>query len=736
MSTRIYQGHLPVKDLNMKQKALTLLKERFGYAGFKPLQEEIISSVLEKKDTVVIMPTGGGKSVCYQIPALIFEGITVIVSPLISLMKDQIDQLSHLGIPATMLNSSLDSAEYNKNMSLLRGNNIKLLYCAPETLMKSNIIDALTAVNVDCIAVDEAHCISDWGHDFRPEYRQIVKLRAKLPSAACIALTATATPRVQDDIRANLKMKNPSTFIASFNRENLFFQVKPKQNASGQILEFLEKFPDQSGIIYCFSRGQVDALSAKLSDYGYSVKPYHAGLSDEVRSRNQELFLKDEVQIIVATIAFGMGIHKTNVRFVIHHDIPKSIESYYQEIGRAGRDGLSAHCLLLYSYADVSKIKYFIDQKENFEEKEIAGHHLSMLIDYAEAVSCRRIPLITYFGENYSAENCGMCDNCIGEKTRREDVTLHARMFLSCIKRTNEGFGTNHIIDILRGSESRKILDFGHQNLTTYGIGKEYSKKYWQHLAQQCIREGAVSRDSNDYGTLKITKRGYEIMKGADTIHAASFEESMKTTSSEKQKSDHDQELFELLRKKRKELAVSENVPPYIIFSDRTLFEMATYFPQHKSSMIDIYGIGTTKYELYGEIFIELIKQYCASRNIAEKYKTSGNGGGKKSGHIPKYITVTEEYNNGKSVQDIASSHQIKTQTTINHLYDYVMNVGRIDPGPLEEFCFDDKNLELKVLNSFKEHGVEKLKAVYDSLNGEVDYETLAVYRVVFLCRV
>jgi ATP-dependent DNA helicase RecQ len=720
----------------MINHANKILKETFGYNEFKSLQEEIIKSVLDKKDTLVLMPTGGGKSICYQIPAMLFEGLTIVVSPLISLMKDQIDQLKLLNIPAVMLNSSLDLEEYHENKNLVRNNKVKLLYVAPETLVKPDISEMLFSLKVDCIAIDEAHCISEWGHDFRPEYRQIVKFRKNIPSAVCMALTATATERVRQDILKNLDMKIFNSFIASFNRENLFFQVMPKQNSLQQTLGFLNKFPAQSGIIYCFSRNQVDSLAEKLMEYGYFVKPYHAGLTDEERKHNQELFIKDEVQIIVATIAFGMGIHKTNVRFVIHHDLPKSIESYYQETGRAGRDSLPAHCLLLYSYSDIRKIKYFIDQKDDENEKSIANQHLSRLVDYAETNSCRRIPLIRYFGEDYSIENCGACDNCTGGAAQREDVTVQAQMFLSCVKRTDERFGMNHVIDILRGSESKKIIDFGHNKLPTYGISREYSKKIWQHLARQFIREGALIQDSDDFGILKITQRGYNVMKGLEKIQAVIMEDIEITNKTpDGMKQDYDTELFNILRIKRKVLADMENIPPYIIFSDKTLIEMSAYFPQHKSAMMDIYGIGLNKFDRYGKIFIDLIRDYCSPKNIEEKYKASSGVLNRKANHVPKYIIVGKEYYSGISINEIVNRHQVKLQTIINHLYDFILDGGQIKADGLKEFLHQDKDIEAKILKTYADLGTEKLKPVYDSLGGNIDYEILSVYRVYYLCK-
>ncbi len=445
-------------------QAKTILQNVFGYDEFRPLQEKIIDNVLRKNDTLAIMATGGGKSLCYQIPALVFSGLTIVVSPLISLMKDQVEQLTESGVAAVFLNSSLPPAEYRRNVEQIKQNKIKIVYLAPEALLKPKILAMLSSVKLDCIAIDEAHCISAWGHDFRPEYRQLVEVRSRFPDAACIALTATATPRVREDIKQSLRFDASSEFIASFNRENLFIQIVPKNNPLDQTIKFIKKFPDQSGIIYCFSRKQVDDLSSVLQRDGFSVKPYHAGLPEKDRKENQELFIRDDVQIIVATIAFGMGINKPNIRFVVHYDLPKNIESYYQEIGRAGRDGLKSDCLLLFSYADIQKLKYFINQK-NDHEKRVANIHLNALLRFLETDICRRIPLLTYFGEEYSIKTCNMCDNCLAGKKELIDLTVCAQKFLSCVKRTGEVFGAGHIIDVLRGSKAQKVINFGHQHL-------------------------------------------------------------------------------------------------------------------------------------------------------------------------------------------------------------------------------------------------------------------------------
>ncbi|MGK7370680.1 MAG: RecQ family ATP-dependent DNA helicase, partial [Candidatus Halalkalibacterium sp. M3_1C_030] len=395
----------------MIKEAKKKLNDVFGYESFRPLQEEVIQQVLNKKDALVIMPTGGGKSLCYQIPAIIFEGLTIVVSPLISLMKDQVEQLHQYGIPAVYLNSSLTPEEYQANIEKLKSGSVDMLYLAPETLLMPKTRELLSGLDIDCFTIDEAHCISEWGHDFRPEYRQLVEVRKDFPNASCLALTATATPRVRQDIKNTLGMKDSETYLASFDRKNLFLKVADKDGPTDQVLDFLYTRKKQSGIIYCFSRRQVDELYVDLKKEGHSVKPYHAGLSEKVRSRNQEAFIRDDVNIIVATIAFGMGINKPDVRFVVHYDMPKNIESYYQQIGRAGRDGLRADCLLLFSYSDTQKIRYFINQKED-EEKKIAEQHLKSLLKFLEATECRRKPLLNYFGEEYEKDECGMCDNC------------------------------------------------------------------------------------------------------------------------------------------------------------------------------------------------------------------------------------------------------------------------------------------------------------------------------------
>ncbi len=609
------------KDFIVLDKARELLKTVYGYVDFHPLQAEIISAVLNRKNSLVIMPTGGGKSICYQIPALIFNGLTVVISPLISLMKDQVDQLKENGVPAVLLNSSLTSAEYLQNKQAVISGCIKLLYLAPETLAKQNIWHFLAQVNPCCFAIDEAHCISEWGHDFRPEYRQLNKIKEKFPQAVYLALTATATKRVREDIASHLGdgQQNLMEFIASFNRPNLYLEVIPRQNPLAQTKEFLNKFKDQSGIIYCFSRKQVDDLCEQLFSAGYSVKPYHAGLSREERMENQNLFMNDNIQIIIATIAFGMGINKSNIRFVLHYNLPSNIEAYYQQIGRAGRDGLPASCLLLYSHADTRLIKYFIEQKEDIEQKKIALKHLRELIDYVESNSCRRQLIMTYFGETAPADNCSNCDNCISS---REDD----------------------------------------RNIRKYDIA-----------------------------------------------------------------------LFELLKKKRKEIAVAANLPPFTIFHDTALVQMAQTYPQTKFEFLQIAGVGQCKLEKYGTDFIEVIKQYLNSNSrqiFKENKKQSLN-----SSLLPKHLKSARLCNEGKSIAEIAHIFNIKISTVIDHLYKALGEGYSLKSESVLALSKIPAEKQQEVFSAYRKYSTEKLKPIFDEICGTISYDELRLLRVCYLSK-
>jgi len=714
----------------------SILKETFGYDTFRPLQREVIENVLNKRDTLAIMPTGGGKSLCYQIPALIFDGLTVVVSPLIALMKDQVEQMRAVGVPALFLNSTLSPEAYQENMEYVRHGETRLLYLAPETLLTPRIFELLASVRVDCFTIDEAHCISEWGHDFRPEYRQLVDVRRRFPKAVCLAFTATATPRVRADITASLGFNASNEFIASFNRDNLYIEVKPKSDPNIQTLRFLEKFKDQSGIIYCFSRKQVDDLSAYLAGKGYSVRPYHAGLEDNQRQRNQEAYIRDDAQIIVATIAFGMGINKPNVRFVIHYDLPKSLENYYQEIGRAGRDGLPAHCLLLYSYGDVAKLKYFIDQKEG-AERRVAREHLDAIVRFAEdEVNCRRKPLLNYFGETYTSEKCQYCDNCNAEPPVLEDITIPAQKFLSCVKRTGERFGAGHVVDVLLGSKNEKVLKYEHDKLSTHGIGKELNQKQWMHLARQLAQMGYLTLEG-EFHTLSLTSSAVDALHSRTKIVGQVQEvQERAPKKANVDELEYNHALFAILRAKRKELADEAGVPPYVVFSDRTLVEMAAYTPQTPSSLLSISGIGQVKARQYGETFLNLIREYCQKHSITERPRPAPVKKEKKQEAGQRTIQVGESYNNGESIQNLMARHDVSVNTIIDHLTKFLVAGNPLRQNDeISALASISPILQNAVFDAFAETGTDFLKPAFDHLNGAVNYDDLKIIRLAYLCR-
>ncbi|MBE2219958.1 MAG: DNA helicase RecQ [Anaerolineae bacterium] len=715
----------------------TLLKQIFGYDEFRPLQAELIDNVLNKRDSLAVMPTGSGKSICYQLPALIFPGLTVVVSPLISLMEDQVDQLREVGVTAVTLNSSLPQHQYLDNMQQIHAGAVNMLYVAPETLLRPDLLDLLERIPVDCLTIDEAHCISEWGHDFRPEYRQLIDVRRRLPHAVCLAVTATATDHVRADIKNSLAIADADEFIASFNRENLFLAVQPKTDGLTQTLAFLKNHPDESGIIYCATRKQVDTLTEQLQAHGYQVLPYHAGLDADVRTLHQRQFIHDNVPIMVATIAFGMGINKSNVRFVLHYDLPKNLESYYQQIGRAGRDGLHSDCLLLFSYSDVQTINYFIMQQDPSQQIG-ARTRLDAMLAFVETNICRRKPLLTYFGETYDIADCETCDNCTTEEGDLMDVTIPAQKFLSCVKRTGELFGTNHIIDVLRGSQSQKVLSRNHQRLSTYNIGGEYSKKQWQFLARQFIQQGLLVQDM-EHGSLKLTEAGYAVFNGASVQGSLPAPEAPSQATAPM--APHDVELFHLLREKRKELAQAHNVPPYVIFSDRTLVEMAIYFPQSPYRLGELYGVGATKLENYAEAFLPIIQAYCAEKGIEEKLKTavsfsSGSVTGIVRTRSNKSRTeeVADLFNAGQSIDEIAQIFGVKHGTVLSHLWKTVQSGAELrgadDIIALSRLSAEEQE---QVLMAFDHLGFEALGPVFHALGETISYDELHILRLHFV---
>lgn len=723
----------------MIKEAEKILNNVFGYDSFRPLQQEAINQVLNKEDALVIMPTGGGKSIIYQIPAIIFDGLTIVVSPLISLMKDQVEQLHQFDVPAVYLNSSLTPEQYEQNIEILKQGKADMLYLAPETLLMPKTRKLLSELKVECFTIDEAHCISEWGHDFRPEYRQMADVRYEdFPDAACLALTATATPRVREDIKNTLGMKDSETYLASFNRTNLFLKVADKDDPTEQVLDFLYTRKKQSGIIYCFSRRQVDELYVDLVKEGHSVKPYHAGLSEKARNRNQEAFIKDDVNIIVATIAFGMGINKPDVRFVMHYDMPKNIESYYQQIGRAGRDSLRADCLLLFSYSDTQKIRYFINQKEG-DEKKIAEQHLNALLKFLEADECRRKPLLNYFGEEYDKETCDMCDNCISADAEVEDFTVHAQKFLSCIARTDQKFGATYIADLLRGSKSQKVKDNGHLDISTHGIGMEWSKNQWVQLSRLLIRQDYLSKDPK-YGSLILEKPAKMVLDGKENVfgtldrtEAAVDAEATSRTNSEVENK-YDEKLFEILREKRKELADQKGIAPYAIFPDTTLMEMAFYFPQDKEHMFQIYGVGKAKEKRYGKVFRKLIRNYCDENNLEEKEKYLKERA-EESAQKEKHIRIGEAFNDGQSIEHLAEQYGVKDVTILRDLKKYMDEDHDLRVEGIAEASSLSPRKQDEVIEAMEERNPNLLKPVYDYMNKEVGYDELRVIQLYYLAR-
>ena len=642
-------------------RAQAVLKTTFGYNEFRPMQKEVIASVLSGRDTLAVMPTGGGKSLCYQIPALLFGGITLVVSPLISLMQDQVASLVENGVNALFLNSSLEWDEYLDAVQRIKSGSVKLVYLSPEALAAERTQSILhdASAPVSCITIDEAHCISEWGHDFRPDYLAISNIRAQFRNAVFLALTATATAKVQEDITANLRMKTPEVFVAGFNRANIFLEVRPKRNALREVIACLEQHSGESGIIYCFSRKQVDKLTEQLTDSGYSALNYHAGLSDEVRRNHQQQFIRDKVRIMVATVAFGMGIDKPNVRFVIHYDLPKSLEEYYQEIGRAGRDGLASHALLLYSAGDARKIRSFFEEAADSANSE---RLLQAMLKFASARTCRRHFLLSYFGErfvpaaaNEKPENADAkpedidsesesaygqicpfpcCDVCAAPPSPLTDVTIPAQKFMSCIYRTQSRFGLSYIVDVLLGSKQKRIIENGHDKVSTWGIGRELSKEDWFALSDALIYAGLVEK-IGDYNVLIITENGKWVLtsrakielpvdligqSGVNQTESKNSGIDAKTQGTALKKGEYkrgdflrtldedDAALYGAIKEWRKRTAEEENVPPYVIFGDRTIEDLILKKPRTVRELLNVFGIGEIKAEKFGAALLRLVE--------------------------------------------------------------------------------------------------------------------------------
>lgn len=607
-----------------KEVLLKALHAHFGFQHFRPQQEEIVEAALSGEDVLAVLPTGAGKSLCFQLPALISEGLTVVCSPLIALMKDQVDQLRVSGISAAYLNQTVSNEEFRQVMRQIMKGELKLLYAAPERLLMEGFLNFLKSANVTRIVVDEAHCVSDWGHDFRPEFRELRKLRAIIPTASWLAVTATATKQVRDDIVETLQFAKHKVVVASFNRKNLFYSVKTKSKPKQQILEFLNGRKGSSGIIYCSSRDSCEELANFLKQSGYSALPYHAGLESSTRSSAQEKFQNDEVDIICATIAFGMGINKPSVRFVVHYDLPKSIEGYYQETGRAGRDGEPSDCLLLFGLGDSHKVRFFIDQIFDDDHRKVAEKHLREVLNFGQSKRCRRQSLLAYFGEAFEG-NCGLCDNCV-EPKELIDGTTEAQKFLSAVLRTQKtfakGFGLHHIVNILLGSKAEAINKWRHDQLPTFGQGIGVSKDRWLEIGRDLLEAGFIVQDRSTYATLNISEKGLLALRNREavfiskprkiTVSGSKSKSGPTVTKTESSDSSEaaSQELFEKLRALRRELAKERNVPAFVILGDAALKDMAHKRPQTSEELLNVFGIGESKQRQFGDSFLRVIQNY------------------------------------------------------------------------------------------------------------------------------
>ena len=601
------------------------LKQYFGHDRLRPIQDQAIADVLDGRDVFVIMPTGGGKSLCYQLPAVLGEGTTVVICPLIALMQNQVELLRGYGVRATLLNSTLEPQEAARREAKALEGGYDLIYMAPERLMSAAGRRLLSKLDVARFAIDEAHCISEWGHDFRPEYRQMGTLRSsyggRFKDTPLLALTATATPRVANDIVKMLGLTNPATHHGGFERTNLYYEIRPKQQSSQQITQYIQSHPNDEGIIYCTSRARVDQFAERLQGQGIAALPYHAGLDADVRQQNQHDFIYGDTRVIVATIAFGMGIDKPDVRFVIHADMPRHLEGYYQETGRAGRDGLPADCILFYSPADRAKIEYFIEQKTDDVEKQHAYDQLDKVAKFAHTTGCRCVPLFGHFGEDHPGD-CGHCDNCRNPPVN-QDATEDAQKLLSAIIRTGQRFGLGYVIDVLRGSKAQKVLDRGHEQLSVHGIGSSQPKGYWSQLADTLIRNNLLALTTDEFRTAHLTEQSKPVLKGEAKVQFAQSRAlpmpqaakpprvssgSKNTTANDAPLSFADQDLFEDLRTLRRELATEQNVPPYVVFGDLALRAMARNRPTTDTQFLDIPGVGQTKLKRYGPKFMEVIR--------------------------------------------------------------------------------------------------------------------------------
>lgn len=717
--------------MNLKE----MLKMYFGYDEFRKGQQELIEGIFKGRDVLGIMPTGGGKSLCYQLPAVAIEGVTIVISPLISLMKDQVDSLNEIGIRATYINSTQEYDELMDVLAAIRRGKYKIIYVAPERLSTSLFSNLIKDVKVSLVAIDEAHCISQWGHDFRPSYLEIPKFIASLnPRPPVSAFTATATKQIVEEIKKLIGLQNPREKITGFDRPNLYYQVIKVSKKFKHLLEYLNSnFEDESGIIYCATRKTVESVVNKLKEEGFSVAGYHGGMGTEERRENQDDFILGRKQLIVATNAFGMGIDKPDVRFVVHYNMPKNMEAYYQEAGRAGRDGEKSDCILMYSPSDIVKQKLMI-QSNTFNEvrQEILYKNLQYLIDYCHTNDCLRTEILNYFGEEAKKDNCQNCSNCLDE-SEMIDITIEAQKILSCIYRLDQRYGVNLVIQVLRGSRNNKVLEAGLDSISTYGIMKDYSNHAVREIIMTLTSKGYIQITTDKYPTLKLTKRSRDILKGkVQVFHKKDLVHKKVDVDKKDRKAigidiSYDNGLFEKLRALRLQKATEKEVPPYVIFHDAALREMAAYIPKDKKSFLDIKGVGGKKYESYGEEFIELIKEYCSDNGVKpieirrdnKEYERETIYNDKPESN--RYELTYSCYLEGLSLKEISEKRGFTKATIIKHLKKCK------DEGKIVDWTrfIDDTEKEQMILDKINEIGTDKLKPIKEGLDQDITYEDI-----------
>lgn len=722
------------------EEARTILKKYFGYDNFRQGQDTVIEHILDGEDVLGIMPTGAGKSICYQVPAMLFEGVTIVISPLISLMKDQVDSLNEIGIPATYINSTLSTDEYIQTVENVLHNIYKIIYVAPERLNSDTFINLLNKLNISMFTIDEAHCVSQWGHDFRPSYCEIANVILNLKKRPIVSgFTATATDIVKDDIIKLLHLNDPFVLVTGFDRKNLTFKVETTDNKLNYIKNFLTEHENDSGIIYCATRKNVDKLFDELSSQGFSVSKYHAGMTERQRNESQNNFTYDRTQIMIATNAFGMGIDKSNIRFVIHNSMPKDIESYYQEAGRAGRDGAPAECILLFSRADIVTNKILIESIPDADHTHEYAK-LNDMIDYCNTDKCLRKYILEYFGEKIDFDECGNCSNCLSE-IETTDITQDSQKILSCIKRMNQSFGSNVITDVLKGSNTQKIRQYHFDHLSTYGIMKDYTKDTIKDLIYYLMTEGYIKTIGNEYPVLGLTREANEILfNGKQVFIKRKIEKIPEKIKVEKHtlddfNIDFDKQLFNILRTIRAELAQASNVPPFVIFNDASLVQMSAYYPINKERMLKISGVGEVKYEKYGQTFIEAINNYVTANNIQipplpEEEKKEKAPKEKKQ-KIKKQKTIKDEskistyklYSQGLTIPEIAEQRNFTKETIENHLISCIAEGLDIN---LEQYI--QTQYKQQIIEAIDKLGTERLKPIKEALPKEVTYLDIKYY--------